>query len=51
MFLTGDPKVSEGENIVLGDEIIFDIDKNRVEVKGGPSGRGKVKVNPEKLKS
>ena len=53
MFLTGDPKVSEGENIVLGDEIIFDIDKNRVEVKGGPSGRGKVKVQPgeiEKLK-
>ena len=53
MFLTGDPKVSEGENIVLGDEIILDIDKNRVEVKGGPSGRGKVKVQPgeiEKLK-
>jgi outer membrane protein assembly factor BamD len=53
LFLTGDPKVSEGENIVLGDEIIFDIDKNRVEVKGGPSGRGKVKVQPgevEKLK-
>jgi outer membrane protein assembly factor BamD len=53
MFLTGDPKVSEGDNIVLGDEIILDIDKNRVEVKGGPSGRGKVKVQPgeiEKLK-
>ncbi len=53
LFLTGDPKVLEGENIVLGDEIIFDIDKNRVEVKGGPSGRGKVKVQPgeiEKLK-
>jgi len=53
MVLTGDPKVSEGDNIVLGDEIIFDIDKNRVEVKGGPSGRGKVKVQPgeiEKLK-
>jgi outer membrane protein assembly factor BamD len=53
LFLTGDPKVSEGENIVLGDEIIVDIDKNRVEVKGGPSGRGKVKVQPgeiEKLK-
>jgi outer membrane protein assembly factor BamD len=53
LFLTGDPKVSEGGNIVLGDEIIFDIDKNRVEVKGGPSGRGKVKVQPgeiEKLK-
>jgi lipopolysaccharide export system protein LptA len=53
LVLTGDPKVSEGDNIVLGDEIIFDIDKNRVEVKGGPSGRGKVKVQPgeiEKLK-
>jgi lipopolysaccharide export system protein LptA len=51
--LTGDPKVSEGDNMVLGDEIIFDIDKNRVEVKGGPSGRGKAKVQPgeiEKLK-
>jgi len=53
LVLTGDPKVSEGDNIVLGDEIIFDIDKNRVEVKGGPSGRGKAKVLPggiEKLK-
>ena len=53
LFLTGDPKVTEGENTVLGDEIIFDLDKNRVEVKGGPSGRGKVKVQPgeiEKLK-
>jgi outer membrane protein assembly factor BamD len=53
LFLTGDPRVSEGGNIVLGDEIIFDIDKNRVEVKGGPSGRGKVKIQPgdiEKLK-
>jgi outer membrane protein assembly factor BamD len=53
LVLTGDPKVSEGDNIVLGDEIILDIDKNRVEVKGGPSGRGKVKVQPgeiEKLK-
>jgi outer membrane protein assembly factor BamD len=49
LFLTGDPKVSEGENIVLGDEIIFDIDKNRVEVKGGPSGRGKVKVQPGEI--
>ena len=53
LVLTGDPKVSEGDNIVLGDEIIFDIDKNRVEVKGGPSGRGKAKIQPgeiEKLK-
>ena len=53
LVLTGDPKVSEGDNVVLGDEIIFDIDKNRFEVKGGPSGRGKAKVQPgeiEKLK-
>jgi len=46
LVLTGDPKVSEGDNIVLGDEIIFDIEKNRVDVKGGPSGRGKAKIQP-----
>jgi len=54
VVLTGEPKVSEGENIVSGDEIIFDIEKNRVEVKGGSSGRGKAKIYPggeiEKLK-
>ena len=53
VVLTGDPKVSEGENIVSGDEIIVDIEKNRVEVKGGSSGRGKAKIQPgeiEKLK-
>jgi outer membrane protein assembly factor BamD len=53
LVLTGDPKVSEGDNLVLGDEIILLIDKNRVEVKGGPSGRGKAKIQPgeiEKLK-
>jgi len=54
VILTGDPKVSEGDNIVSGDEIIFDIDKNRVEIKGGASGRGKAKIQPggeiEKLK-
>jgi lipopolysaccharide export system protein LptA len=49
LVLTGDPKVSEGDNIVLGDEIIFDINKNRVEVKGGPSGRGKAKVLPGEI--
>ena len=46
VVLTGDPKVMEGDNIVSGEEIIFDIEKNRVEVKGGPSGRGKAKVQP-----
>lgn len=54
VVLTGDPKVSEGDNIVSGDEITFDIEKNRVEVKGGASGRGKAKIQPggeiEKLK-
>jgi len=46
VVLTGDPKVMEGDNIVSGDEIIFDIEKNRIEVKGGASGRGKAKVQP-----
>jgi lipopolysaccharide export system protein LptA len=49
VVLTGDPKVSEGDNIVLGDEIIFDIEKNRVEVKGGLSGRGKAKIQPGEI--
>ncbi len=51
MVLTGDPKVSEGDNVVLGDEITFDIDKNRVEVRGGPSGRGKAKVLPGEIQN
>jgi len=55
VILTGDPKVWEGDNLVSGEEIIFDIAKNRIEVKGGPGGRGKVRVLPgggelEKLK-
>jgi lipopolysaccharide export system protein LptA len=54
MVLTGDPKVWEGDNLISGEEIIFDIAKNRIEVKGGPGGRGKVRVLPggefEKLK-
>ncbi len=54
VFLTGDPKVWEGENMVSGEEIIFDITQNRVEVKGGLNQRGKAKVYPgkgfEKLK-
>ena len=45
--LTGEPKLSEGDNTVSGDEIIFDMDQNRVEVKGGPGGgRGKVRIQP-----
>jgi len=54
VVLTGDPKVWEGDNLVSGEEIIFDIAKNRIEVKGGPGRRGKVRVLPggefEKLK-
>ncbi|MBS3918922.1 MAG: lipopolysaccharide transport periplasmic protein LptA [Deltaproteobacteria bacterium] len=55
VILTGDPKVWEGDNLVSGEEIIFDIAKNRIEVKGGQGGRGKVRVLPgggelEKLK-
>ncbi len=46
VFLTGDPRVWEGDNIVSGDEIVFDIQQNRVEVKGGPGGRGKAKIYP-----
>ncbi len=46
VVLTGDPKVWEGGNMVSGEEIIFDIEKNRIEVKGGPGGRGKVRVLP-----
>lgn len=54
MVLTGEARVVDGDNAVSGDEIIFDIEKNRVEVRGGQSGRGKAKVLPggeiEKLK-
>jgi len=47
VILTGDPKVSEGDNTVSGEEIVFDIEQNRIEVKGGTSGRGKVRVSPK----
>jgi len=54
VILTGSPRVMEGENMVSGDEIIFDIAQNRMEVRGGSSGRGKAKIHPgeevEKLK-
>jgi outer membrane protein assembly factor BamD len=48
VFLTGDPKVWEGGNMISGEEIIFDITQNRVEVKGGLKRRGKAKVYPDK---
>jgi outer membrane protein assembly factor BamD len=46
VVLTGNPKLWEGENMVSGEEIVFDIERNRVDVKGGPGGRGKVKIQP-----
>lgn len=48
VVMTGDPKVWEGGNMVSGEEIVFDIEKNRIEVRGGPGGRGKVKVLPDR---
>ena len=47
IVLTGDPKVVEGDNMVQGEEIVFHIDKNRIEVKGGKTGRGKVRIFEE----
>lgn len=48
VLLTGDPEVWEGENRVSGEEIVFDISQNRVEVKGGFVRRGKARIYPEK---
>jgi outer membrane protein assembly factor BamD len=54
VVLTGNPKVWEGDDIVSGNEIIFDIEKNQIEIKGGPGVRGKAKIFPggefEKMK-
>jgi len=54
VILTGDPRVWEGENIVSGDEIIFDIAQNRIEVRGEVGRRGRVEIHPggefEKIK-
>jgi outer membrane protein assembly factor BamD len=44
VVLTGDPKVWEGDNMVSGEMIVFDIEQNRVDVKGGPGGRGKARI-------
>jgi outer membrane protein assembly factor BamD len=46
IILTGEPKVSEGDNMVSGEEIVFDLARNQVEVKGGAGGRGKAKIYP-----
>jgi outer membrane protein assembly factor BamD len=48
VLLTGDPKVWEGENMVSGEEIVFDIAQNRVEVRGGLNRRGKAMVYPDR---
>jgi hypothetical protein len=32
--------------MVSGDEIVFYIEQNRIEVKGGLGGRGKAKIHP-----
>ena len=48
VVLTGEPKLSEGDNTVTGEEIVFDMDQNRVEVKGGAGeNRGKVRIHPK----
>jgi lipopolysaccharide export system protein LptA len=44
VVLTGDPKLWEGDNMVSGEMIVFDIEQNRVDVKGGPGGRGKARI-------
>jgi lipopolysaccharide export system protein LptA len=46
VVLTGDPKLWEGDNMVSGETIVFDIEQNRVDVKGGPGGRGKAIIQP-----
>ena len=45
VVLKGDSKVWEGDTFVSGDEIVFDIEKNQFEVKGGEGGRGKAKIH------
>jgi len=46
VILTGAPTLWEGENMVSGEEIVFDIEQSRVDVRGGTGGRGKVKIQP-----
>jgi len=46
VVLTGEPKLIEGNNVISGDEIVFDIERNRIEVKGGTGGRGTVRIQP-----
>ncbi len=44
LVLTGDPKVWEGENMVSGNEIVFYVKQNRIEVNRGLDERGKAKI-------
>ena len=46
VILTGNPNLWDGDNMVSGEEIVFDIEQNRVDVKGGSGGRGKAKIQP-----
>jgi outer membrane protein assembly factor BamD len=46
VVLTGEPRVWEGDNMVSGEEIVVDVERDRVEVKGGSAGRGKAKISP-----
>jgi outer membrane protein assembly factor BamD len=46
VVLTGQPRVWDGDNMVSGEEIVVDVERNRVEVKGGPAERGKAKITP-----
>jgi lipopolysaccharide export system protein LptA len=49
VILTGDPRIQEGNSVVSGEEIVLDIELNRVEVKGGSGGRGKAKIDPGEI--
>jgi len=47
VILTGNPKIMEMENEISGDEIIFYVERNEIEVKGGDKERGKLKIKLE----
>ena len=46
VVLTGEPKLIEVTMSSRRDEIVFDIERNRVEVKGGTGGRGTARIQP-----
>lgn len=47
VVLTGNPKVLEDDNLISGEEIIFYIEKNQIEIKGRDKERSKVKIRPK----